>query len=52
MVARKEESIIMATRKSTIHNSKDRSVATPSLPQTIRLTPKMLEEKKRKMDLL
>jgi len=44
-VARKVQSKIMATRKSTTHNYKDRSVSAPSLPQPTRLTPQELEEK-------
>jgi len=51
-VAIKFESKIMATRKSTTHNYKDESIAAPSLPQPTRLTPKKIEGKKRKMDLL
>ena len=38
----------MATRKHTTHNYKDESVAAPSLPQPIRLTPQQLEEKRAK----
>ena len=38
----------MATRKHTIHNYKDGSVVTHSLPQHIRLTPQQLEEKRAK----
>jgi len=38
-LARKVESKIMATRKSTPHNYKDGSVVSPSLPQPTRLTP-------------
>jgi len=45
-LARKVESKIMATRKSTAHNYKDGSVVSPSLPQPIRLTPHQLEEKR------
>ena len=47
-LARKMESKIMETRKPTTHNYKDGSVATPSLPQPIRLTPQQLEEKRSK----
>ena len=47
-LARKMESKIMATRKHTTHNYKDGSVAAPSLPQPIRLTPQQLEEKRAK----
>ena len=36
----------MATGKPTTHIYKDGSVATPRLPQPIRLTPKQLEEKR------
>ena len=35
----------METRKSTTHNYKYGSIATPSLPQPTRLTPQQLEEK-------
>ena len=35
----------MATRKSTTHNYKYGSVASPSLPKPTRLTPQKLEEK-------
>ena len=42
-LARKMESKIMVTRKHTTHKYKDGSVATPSLPQPIRLTPQQLE---------
>eukprot|EP00253_Pinus_taeda_P018449 PITA_18449 len=45
---RKMESKIMATRKHTTHNYKDRSFVAPSLPQPIRLTPKKLDEKRAK----
>ena len=38
----------METRKSTNHNYKDGSVATPRLPQPTRLTPQQLEEKRAK----
>ena len=38
-VERKFESKIMETRKSTTHNYKYGSVATPRLPQPTRLTP-------------
>ena len=38
----------MATRNPTTHIYKDGSVATPRLPQPIRLTPKRLEEKRAK----
>ena len=38
----------MATRKPTTHIYKDGSVATPRLPQTTRLTPQQLEEKRAK----
>jgi len=48
MLARKMESKIMATKKSTTHNYKDGSVVAPSLPQPIRLTPQQLEEKRAK----
>jgi len=44
-VARKVERKIMATRKSTTHNYKDISVATPIPPQPTSLTPQQLEEK-------
>ena len=44
-LARKVERKIMATTKSTSHNYKDGSVASPSLPQPSRLTPQQLEEK-------
>ena len=44
-LARKMERKIMATRKPTIHNYKDGSVVSPSLPQPTRLTPQELEEK-------
>ena len=47
-VARKVESKIMATRKSTTHNYKYRSVAAPSLPKPTRLTPQKLEQKRAK----
>ena len=47
-VARKVESKIMATKKSTTHNYKDVSVAAPSLPQPTRLIPQQLEEKRAK----
>ena len=47
-LARKMESKIMATRKPTTHNYKDGSVVAPSLPQPIRLTPQLLEEKRAK----
>ena len=43
---RKIESKIMATRKPTTHNYKYGSVATPSLPDTTKLTPQQLEEKR------
>jgi len=42
-VARKVESKIMATIKSTTHNYKDGSVVAPSLPQHTRITPQKLE---------
>ena len=42
------ESKIMETRKPTLHNYKDRSVVSPSLPQPIRVTPQRLEEKREK----
>ena len=35
----------MATRKHKNYNYKDGTVAAPSLPQPIRLTPQQLEEK-------
>ena len=38
----------MVTRKPTIHNYKDGSVVTPILPQSTRLTPQQLEEKRAK----
>ena len=38
----------MATRKSTPHNYKDGSVASPSLPQLTRVTPEHLERKREK----
>ena len=38
----------MATKKPTTHIYKDRSVATPRLPQPTRLTPQQLEEKREK----
>ena len=38
----------MGTRKSTIHNYKDGSVTSPSLPQPTRLTQQQLEEKREK----
>ena len=44
--ARKIESKIMATRKSTTHNYKDGSVVSPSFPQHKRLTPLQLEEER------
>ena len=44
-LARKIERKIMATRKPTTHNYKDRSVVAPRLPQPTRLTPPQLEEK-------
>ena len=44
-VARKVESKIMATRKSTTHNYKDGSVVAPSLLQLKRLTLQQLEGK-------
>ena len=47
-LARKIECKIMATRKPTTHIYKDGSVATPRLPQTTRLTPQQLEEKREK----
>ena len=47
-VERKVERKIMATRKSTTHNYKHGSVATPSLPQPTRFTPQKLEEKREK----
>ena len=47
-LARKMERKIMATRKHTTHNNKDGSVAAPSPPQPIRLTPQQLEEKRAK----
>ena len=47
-MARKIESKIMATRKSTTHIYKDGSVAIPRLPQPTRLTPQQLEEKRAK----
>ena len=47
-MARKIESEIMATRKSTHHNYKDGSVVSPSLPQYTRVTPQQLEEKREK----
>ena len=40
------ESKIMETKKHTLHNYKDGSVVSPSLPQPIRLTPQQLEEKR------
>ena len=42
------ESKIMETRKHTLHNYKDGSVVSPSLPQPIRVTPQQLEEKREK----
>ena len=42
------ESKIMETRKHTLHNYKDGSVVSPSLPQPIRVTPQKLEEKREK----
>ena len=45
---RKIECKIMATRKPTTHIYKYASVATPRLPQTRRLTPQQLEEKREK----
>ena len=42
----------MVTRKSTTENYKNGSVATPGLPQPIRLTPKQLEKKRVKIDFL
>ena len=47
-LARKFECKIMATRKPTTHIYKYGSVATPRLPQTTRLTPQQLEEKRGK----
>jgi len=47
-LARKIESKIMATRKPTTHNYKDRTVVSPSLSPPTRLTQKKLEEKKAK----
>ena len=47
-LARKFECKTMVTRKPTTHIYKDGSVATPRLPQTTRLTPQQLEEKKQK----
>ena len=44
-MARKVESKLMATRKSTTHDYKDGSVISPRLPQTTSLTPQKLEEK-------
>ena len=44
-VSRKDESKIMATRKSTTRNYKVGSVVSPSLPQPTRLAPQKLEEK-------
>ena len=38
----------METRKPTIHNYKDVSVATSRIPQPTRLTPQQLEEKRAK----
>ena len=49
---RKMESKIMATRKHTIHNYKDGSVFSHSIPKPTRLTPQKLEEKRAKRDLL
>ena len=51
-LARKIECKIMVTRKPTTHIYKDGSVAIPRLPQPTRLTPKQLEEKKSKINLL
>ena len=45
---RKMESKIMAIGKPTTHNYKYGSVVSPSLPQTTRLTPQQLEEKRAK----
>jgi len=47
-LARKVESKIMATRKSTPHNYKYGSFVSPSLPKPTRLTPQQLEEKSAK----
>src|SRR3984885_6502088 len=47
-LATKMESKIMATRKHTTHNYKDRRVVAPSLPQPTRWTPQQLEEKRAK----
>jgi len=44
-VARKVESKIMATRKSTTHNYKDGSVVAPSLLKPARLTQKNWRKK-------
>ena len=38
----------MATRKSTTHNYKYASVATPKLPQPTRLKPQKMEEEREK----
>src|SRR3984885_8874722 len=42
------ESKIMETRKHTPHNYKDGTVVSPSLPQSTRVTPQQLEEKREK----
>ena len=47
-VARKIESKIMATRRSTTHNYKDGNVVAPSFPQPTMLTPQKLEEEREK----
>jgi len=52
MLARKIERKIMETRKPTTHNYKDRTVVAPIRSPPTRLTPKKLEEKKSKRDLL
>ena len=50
-LARKIESKIMATRKPTTHNYKDRTVVSPSLSPPTRLTQKKIGRKKSKRDL-
>ena len=45
---RKIECKIISTRKPNTHIYRDGSVATPRLPQSTRLTPQQLEEKKTK----
>ena len=47
-MARKVESKIMETRKSTTHNHKDGSVVSLSPPRPTRLTPQQMEEKRAK----